>query len=296
MKRENMPLMTPTQEAQHALDLKVSRSELSGPEARAEYDRLVAEGYRKPPPTMAQQAIPPSSRRLTAAETRQRPQLHAKVARGRQDVEARIADLERRGTPTDADASTLAALQAQRDRFAAAEERLARDIATGHTTAAAPISLPTLGVTVSGGNVYRKGETKPLAGAHAEVVDGKQRKSGGRQLYDLVGNTIAFGPVGLLMTSGVKFRGFAVFLFADGTSWEIGLESKPSQTRALAEAARFNALAAASAPAEDAPADAPAAAQDGITAELERLAALHASGVLDHEEFKAAKARVIQGG
>lgn len=32
----------------------------------------------------------------------------------------------------------------------------------------------------------------------------------------------------------------------------------------------------------------------GITAELERLAALHASGVLDDDEFQAAKARIIR--
>jgi hypothetical protein len=34
----------------------------------------------------------------------------------------------------------------------------------------------------------------------------------------------------------------------------------------------------------------------GVTAELERLAALHSSGVLDDEEFRAAKARIIHGG
>jgi len=34
----------------------------------------------------------------------------------------------------------------------------------------------------------------------------------------------------------------------------------------------------------------------GVAAELERLAALHSSGVLDDEEFRAAKARIIHGG
>jgi hypothetical protein len=33
----------------------------------------------------------------------------------------------------------------------------------------------------------------------------------------------------------------------------------------------------------------------GVAAELERLAALHSSGALDDEEFRAAKARIIQG-
>jgi hypothetical protein len=34
----------------------------------------------------------------------------------------------------------------------------------------------------------------------------------------------------------------------------------------------------------------------GVAAELERLAALHSSGALDAEEFRAAKARIIHGG
>lgn len=34
----------------------------------------------------------------------------------------------------------------------------------------------------------------------------------------------------------------------------------------------------------------------GVAAELERLAALHSSGALDDEEFRAAKARIINGG
>lgn len=34
----------------------------------------------------------------------------------------------------------------------------------------------------------------------------------------------------------------------------------------------------------------------GVAAELERLVALHAAGMLDDEEFRAAKARIIRGG
>jgi len=34
----------------------------------------------------------------------------------------------------------------------------------------------------------------------------------------------------------------------------------------------------------------------GVAAELERLAALHSSGALDDEEFRAAKARIINDG
>jgi hypothetical protein len=35
--------------------------------------------------------------------------------------------------------------------------------------------------------------------------------------------------------------------------------------------------------------------QTGVATELERLAALHASGVLDDEEFRQAKARILGG-
>jgi len=34
----------------------------------------------------------------------------------------------------------------------------------------------------------------------------------------------------------------------------------------------------------------------GVAAELERLVALHSSGMLDDEEFRAAKARILHGG
>ena len=44
---------------------------------------------------------------------------------------------------------------------------------------------------------------------------------------------------------------------------------------------------------QQAPAAAPAPAADPQTAELERLAGLHQSGVLTDEEFTAAKAKVL---
>jgi len=50
--------------------------------------------------------------------------------------------------------------------------------------------------------------------------------------------------------------------------------------------------AAAPPPAPPPPA-APAPAADDATSELERLASLHASGVLSDEEFAAAKAKVL---
>jgi hypothetical protein len=87
--------------------------------------------------------------------------------------------------------------------------------------------------------------------------------------------------------SRAGFRGFALITFADGTTWEQAFTDSASVTRAQAEAARFNALAAA--------AQSPAPAQGGVVAELERLSAMHKSGALNDEEFRAAKARIING-
>jgi hypothetical protein len=90
-----------------------------------------------------------------------------------------------------------------------------------------------------------------------------------------------------------------VFTFADGSSWQSGLLKKPSRSGANAEAAQFNALAASSQPVDGASSgSAGESAKDakGVAAELESLAALHESGALDDEEFRAAKARIIHGG
>ena len=66
------------------------------------------------------------------------------------------------------------------------------------------------------------------------------------------------------------------------------------------EAAQMNAPAASGQPAAgEASGSAEGSAQDattGVAAELERLVALHSSGMLDDEEFRAAKARIIHGG
>ena len=171
--------------------------------------------------------------------------------------------------------------------------------------------FPELGVAVRDGNVYRHGvagngalsplqalrERKGeevhllglLAGARVEAVAGKigKRRSGGQRTADSVAAVTLLGPVGLLAAASRAGAGVAVVTFADGSSSPgIMLTDPPSLTRAQAAAARFNALAAAAAPAE--------ASQDGVAAELERLAALHASGGLDDEEFRAAKARIIR--
>jgi hypothetical protein len=58
--------------------------------------------------------------------------------------------------------------------------------------------------------------------------------------------------------------------------------------KAQGEAVRFNALAADAGRKE-----VTGSSGDGVAVELERLAALHASGALDEEEFRQAKARII---
>ncbi len=60
---------------------------------------------------------------------------------------------------------------------------------------------------------------------------------------------------------------------------------------------RFNGLASQAADgAHSGSAEGSAQVVTGVAAELERLAALHSSGALDDEEFRAAKARIIHGG
>jgi len=71
-----------------------------------------------------------------------------------------------------------------------------------------------------------------------------------------------------------------------------GLVWHEQTMQALAEAARFNALAGSAAPPAQ-PAAPPA--RDGVASELERLAALHSSGALDDEEFRQAKTLIIGG-
>jgi hypothetical protein len=189
----------------------------------------------------------------------------------------------------------------QRAALAAERERLREEhrLLEQQWLAASSVKLPDLGVTLWEGAVYayyRKMLGRmlgPVTGAHVEVVTGPSRervRSAGRRLNDTVADTLLFGPVGLLSAySGPKFLGVAVFTFPDGSFWEKGLPDKPALARARAEAVRFNAMAGK--PAEDA-----AQAGEGVAAELERLTALHDSGALDDEEFRAAKARIIHGG
>jgi hypothetical protein len=64
------------------------------------------------------------------------------------------------------------------------------------------------------------------------------------------------------------------------------------QDQKYAQQAGAQQAEAQAAQAQAAPA-APAAAEDPTTAELQKLASLHASGILTDEEFSAAKAKVL---
>ncbi len=270
--------LTPTEEAKYALDYGIRRSDLS-PGAQIEYDRLVAEGYRTSP-------------------RQERPQTKE---------ERKLAK------------------QARREESARKRQEWAE-------LAAATTWLPNLGVAIRDGNVYqhgvdqngmhsdframaeRAGRTEmkllgPLAGAHAEIAGGEagRRRSGGQRAADTVFNTLMLGPLaplGLLSALSRKgFEVFAVVSFANGTVVDKKFDKKSTDAsllrRTQGEAVRFNALAASSQPADGAVSgSAEGSVQDGtaVAAELERLAALHSSGMLDDEEFRAAKARIIHGG
>lgn len=258
--------MTPLEEATYALNFGVSRSDLSMP-AQLEYDRLVAEGYGSPPVT------------LTKNEYKQ-------------------AKLERR-------------------------EQARRELEEALKIAEATAWFPDLGVAVRDGNVYQHGADRsdgydalalrermgravmkllaPLAGAHADVLAGKtqkRRRTGAARAGDVVALAPVVGPFALLAGFSRAGTGVAVVTFADGNVREKEFTDKPSLLKAQAEAVRFNALVASSPPGDgpvSGSAASPAPSDTGIAAELERLAALHASGVLDENEFRAAKARILGG-
>jgi hypothetical protein len=249
--------VTPAEEAKYALDYGVSRSDLSLG-AQIEYDRLVAEGYGTTP------------QELTKEERKQ--------ARQKLNEEKR------------------------------------RRLEGVRKLAAETTWLPNLGVAVRDGNVFQHGtnpgesgfdarassersgrrEMKllgPLAGAHAEVVSGKtqqRRRSGGARAGDVIALAPILGPFALLAGASRAGTGVALVTFADGNVWEKRFIDKPSVTKAQAEAVRFNALASGSA-------ERSARVGTGVSAELERLAALHSSGMLDDDEFRAVKARIISG-
>jgi len=128
-----------------------------------------------------------------------------------------------------------------------------------------------------------------LAGAQATVTDGSQAWSPGRAMF------LPVALAGLATTAKAN----AAVVFPDGTVHTRALNGGSEIREAQVQVVQFNALAASNQPAYGA-ASGPAGglAQDpaGIAAELERLTTLRASGALDEEEFRAAKARIIHGG
>jgi hypothetical protein len=209
-----------------------------------------------------------------------------------------------------------ARITAQHERERRREERLTmlrEKRATREARETATVWLPALGVAAYEGNVYRLGLDEggwqsdshasnqrklgmdlkllgPLAGARADVAGGKggHRRSGNARVADAALATALLGPMGLLAgASRAGFKGVSVVAFPDGTVREKKFKDAAALARAEVEAGRFNALAAA--------AEVPAGPNgvEGVSAELERLAGLHAARVLDDEEFRAAKAQVL---
>lgn len=214
-------------------------------------------------------------------------------------------------------AQARAAVQCERERRR--EERVAmlrEKRAAREAQEAATVWLPSLGVAVYEGDVYRLGLDEggwqsdshasnqrklgmdlkllgPLAGARADVAGGKggHRRGGNARVADAALATALLGPVGLLAgASRAGFKGVSVVAFPDGTTREKKFKDAAALAKAEVEAGRFNALAATTVAAET---PASSSSAESVSTELERLAGLHAAGVLDDEEFRTAKARVL---
>ncbi len=228
------------------------------------------------------------------------------------------AELERRQQERERqqEERAQARVAAQRERERCREERLAANREkrmAREAREAATVWLPALGVAVYEGNVYKLGLNEggwqsdshasnqrklgsdlkllgPLTGARADVAGGKggYRRTGNARVADTALATALLGPVGLLAgASRAGFKGVSVVAFLDGTMREKKFKDAAALAKAEVEASRFNTLATA-----DKVLAGPSGVE-GVSAELERLAGLHAAGVLDNEEFRAAKARVL---
>jgi hypothetical protein len=167
--------------------------------------------------------------------------------------------------------------------------------------AAATIWLPTLGVAIRDGDVYvwelswggpvTGRLLGPLAWAHAEATGGVvgRPRGGNAPATDTAPAVGATGPLGILAgVSRKRYRGVAVVAFPDGNVWKKKLTDTSAVIKGKAEAVRFNILAVGAAP-ETRPTG------NGVTSDLERLAALHALGSLDDDEFRQAKALALSG-
>jgi hypothetical protein len=119
------------------------------------------------------------------------------------------------------------------------------------------------------------------------------RRTGGQRAADATLAAAALhSPLGLLAGAHSRPRkgGVAVVAFPVGDAWQKTLPDPESLARAQVEAIRFNTLADAATQPET-----PGHDDTGIAAQLERLAALHANGALNDDEYQAAKARIISG-
>jgi Short C-terminal domain len=261
-----MVCVKPVEEARYALDWGLPRSDLK-PEAQVEYDRLAPE--------------------------------HRRIQQVRREAERRKVEGNRR-------------LLAVTIWFPGLGVAVRDGNVYVHATDRNRVFSPRLEYLE-----HRGAEIKllgPLAGAHAEVVAGKtgKRRGGGARAADAAAAAVLLGPAGLLAAASRAGTGLAVVTFADGSSGRgLLLRDQPSLTRAQTAAVQFNALAASGEPPRPSGEGAYssiesdlarlkqetglAAPHTGVAAELERLAALHASGVLDDEEFRLAKARLLGG-
>lgn len=107
----------------------------------------------------------------------------------------------------------------------------------------------------------------------------------------------------LLTDRRLRFSGMA-FIRQEELAWPLeaveGLEVEPGRPAvlrftALGTPERFHGREADLRRLVAELGDRPSAAPGGLVVELERLASLHAAGVLTDEEFAAAKARLLQG-
>ena len=133
------------------------------------------------------------------------------------------------------------------------------------------------------------GTDMPLAGARAEMTDIQEGNSIG--LHTLI-------PFIGLIHAPMKAK--VIVTFANGVVHRRQIVGKLLVRNARQEVIQFNqqVMAAGQGVEEGTLVAAEPDSQEytGVAAELERLVALHASGMLDDEEFRAAKARIIHGG
>lgn len=188
--------------------------------------------------------------------------------------------------------------QARRER----RDDRARERNRRRELAAATIWLPALGVAIRDGNVYAselswRGPITgrllgPLAWAHAEAtgsVAGRPRNRDARAADTASAAGIAAPAGPPAGGSRKRYRGVAAVAFADGNVSKKKFSDASAMIKVKAEAARFNILAAGAAP-ETRPAG------NGVASDLERLAVLHTSGILDDDEFRQAKALALSRG